>query len=83
MNGDLVFEAGTWEKVCTGSKAFGGSKERWLTARATVYPISYFSICLLEYVHISHLSIESDPMKNKDAHDEWGLPTHTGGHLEF
>ena len=21
-------------------------------------------------------SIESDPMKNKDAHDEWGLPTH-------
>ena len=32
----MVFEAGTWEKVCTDSAAHGGSTERVQTARAFV-----------------------------------------------
>ena len=40
MNGDLVFEAGTWTKICTGSAAFGGGTEKLLPARAFVIPFS-------------------------------------------
>ena len=38
----MVFEAGTWEKVCTESASHGGTTERVQTARAFVIHLNFF-----------------------------------------